>query len=84
MYITDSAATSFLRVCLGKVKSNARPNRLITFTRCLYEALVVEDRDLPSPALNQTGTFQLLGSTRDGRPLDTQHFDERGGPLSRL
>jgi hypothetical protein len=28
---------------------------------------------LSSTALDQTSTFQLLGSIRDGRPLDTQH-----------
>jgi len=33
-------------------------------------------RDLPSAARNQTGTFQLTGSIRDGWPLDTQHFGD--------
>src|ERR1019366_6835966 len=30
----------------------------------------------PAAARNQTGTFQLPGSIRDGWPLDTQHFGE--------
>src|ERR1700674_5029147 len=77
MYITDSVETSFFRVCFGKVMSHARPDQLITFTRCLREALPIQYRDLPSAARNQTGTFQLPGSVRDGRPLDTQHFSEQ-------
>jgi hypothetical protein len=32
---------------------------------------------LPPAAFNQTGTFQLAGSIRDGRPLHTQHFREQ-------
>jgi hypothetical protein len=32
---------------------------------------------LLSAARNQTGTFQLPGSIRDGWPLDTQHFGEQ-------
>jgi hypothetical protein len=32
---------------------------------------------LPPAARNQTGTFQLPGSIRDGWPLDTQHFGEQ-------
>jgi hypothetical protein len=36
MYITDSRETSFLRVCFGKVESDARPEQLITFTRRLH------------------------------------------------
>lgn len=51
--------------------------QLITFTRCLHEALPIEYRDLPSAARNQTGTFQLPGGIRDGWPLDTQHFGEQ-------
>ena len=58
MYITESAETPLLLcVCFGKVKSNARPDQLITFTRCLREALPIEYRDLPAAARNQTGTF---------------------------
>ena len=64
-------------VCFGKVKSEAHPDQLITFTRCLREALPIKYRDLPSAARNQTGTFQLPGGIRDGRPLDTQHFGEQ-------
>jgi hypothetical protein len=33
--------------------------------------------DLPSAAFNQTSTFKLAGSIRDGWPLDTQHFGEQ-------
>jgi hypothetical protein len=65
------------RVCFGKVKSEARPNQLITFARCLREALPIKYRDLPSAAFNQTSTFKLAGSIRDGWPLDTQHFGEQ-------
>jgi hypothetical protein len=32
---------------------------------------------LPSAAFNQTGSFELPDSIRDGRPLDTQHFGEQ-------
>jgi hypothetical protein len=77
MYITDSAGSSFFWVCLGKMKSDASPDQLITLTRCLYETLPIQYRDLLSAALNQTGTFQLSGSIRDGWPLDTQHFGEK-------
>jgi len=77
MYITDLAAASFLRVGFGKVKSDARPDQLITFTRCVHEALPIKYRELPSAARNQTGMFQLPGSICDGWPLDTQHFGEQ-------
>ena len=78
MYITEFGGTlTLLRVCFGKVKSKARPDQLITFTRCLRKALPIQYRDLPSAARNQTGTFQLPGSIRDGWPLDTQHFGEQ-------
>src|SRR5713101_3869930 len=77
MYITDSVESSFFWVCFGKVKSDARSDQLITFTRCLPEALPIEYRDLPSAARNQAGTFQFPGSIRDGWPLDTQHFSEQ-------
>jgi hypothetical protein len=59
------------------VRSDARPDQLITFARFRHEALPIKYRDLPSAARNQTGTFQLPGSIRDGRPLDTQHFGEQ-------
>ena len=75
MYITEWAG--FLRVCFGKVKSDALPDQLITFTRCLREALPIQYRDLLSAARNQTGIFQLLGSICDGGPLYAQHFGEQ-------
>ena len=77
MYITDSVESSFFWVCFGKVMSNARPDQLIAFTRCLREALPIQYRDLPSAARNQTSTFQLSGRIRDGWPLDTQHLGEQ-------
>ena len=78
MYITDRICKlPSYRECFGKVKSEARPKQLITFTRRLHQARPVEDRDLPSTALDQTLTFQLLGSIRDGWPLHTQHFSEQ-------
>ena len=77
MYITDPAREArFLRVCFGKVKSEACPDQLIAFTRCRHEALPIKYRDLSSAARNQTGAFQLMGSVRDGWPLDPQHFGE--------
>src|ERR1700730_4936681 len=77
MYITDQPGAGSLRVCLGKVKSDARADQLITFTGCLDQALPIKYRDLPSAARNQTGTFQLPGRIRDGWPLDTQHLGEQ-------
>ena len=65
------------RVCFGKVKSEARPNQLITFARCRREAAPIKYRDLPSAAFNQTGTFKLPGSIRDGRPFDAEHFGKQ-------
>src|ERR1700675_4155509 len=76
MYITDLVAASALRVCFGKVKSDGRPHQMIIFPKFPQEALPIKYRDLPSAARNQTGTFQLPGSIRDGWPLDTQHFGE--------
>ena len=73
MYITDA----LLWISFGKVKGDARPNQLITFTRFFEEALPIEDRDLPPAALDQTRAFQLFGSIRDGWPLDTQHLGEK-------
>ena len=77
MYITDTVGATISRVCFGKVKSEARPDQLITLARCLREALPIKYRDLPSAAFNQTSTFQLLGGIRNGWPLDTQHFSEQ-------
>ena len=77
MYITDEMGARFLPVCFGKVKSDARPDQLITFTRFLHESVPIKYPDVPSAARNQTGTFQLPGSIRDGWPLDTQHFGEQ-------
>src|ERR1700694_4658969 len=77
MYITEDGGGSFFWVCFGKVKSDARPDQLITFTRRLREALPIKYRDLPPTARNQTGTLQLSGSICDGWPLDTQHFGEQ-------
>ena len=76
MYITESAPR-FLHVCFGKVRSDARSDQLITFARFRHEALPIKYRDLLSAAHNQTGTFQLSRSIRDGWPLDTQHFGEQ-------
>ena len=79
MYITDYryGGTAFLPVGVGKVKSDARPDQLITFTRCRHDALPIKYRDLPPAARNQTATFELAGSIRDGWPLDAQHFGEQ-------
>ena len=77
MYITERARKSFFRICPGKVKSDARPDQSVAFTRRFREALPIENRDLPSAAFNQTSTFQLLGGVRDGWSLDTQHFGEQ-------
>jgi hypothetical protein len=63
-------------VCFGKEKSKARPDQLITFTRCLRE-MSIKYCDLPSAAFDQTCTFELSGGIRDGRPLDTQHFGKQ-------
>jgi hypothetical protein len=76
-YLTDLARERFLCVCLGKMKSDACPNQLITFTRCLYETLTINYRHLPSTVLNHTCAFQLLDGLRDGWPVDTQHFGEQ-------
>lgn len=52
MYITNQEERSWLWVCLGKMKSEAGSDQLVTLTRCLYEALPIDYRDLPSPALD--------------------------------
>jgi hypothetical protein len=59
------------------VKSAARPDQPIAFTRCRREALSIECRDVPSAARDQTGAFELSGSIRNGWPLNTQHFSEQ-------
>jgi hypothetical protein len=59
------------------VKSEARSDQLITFARCLREALPIKYRKLPSTALNQTSAFKLPGSIGDSWPLDTKHFGEQ-------
>src|ERR1700680_3880954 len=66
-----------LCVCFGKVKSDARSNQLITFTRFFYEALPIAYRDFLAAALNHACAFQLAGSIRDAWPLNTQHFGEK-------
>jgi len=72
MYITEHRVlSSFLRVCFGKVKSEARPDQPTAFTRCRREALPIEYRDVASAARDQTGAFELSGSIRNGWPLDT-------------
>jgi hypothetical protein len=77
MYITETAEIRFLWVCFGKVRSDACPDQLITLTRFRHEALPIKYRDLLSAARNQTGTFQLPGSIRNGWPVDPQHFGEQ-------
>src|SRR5882762_9009190 len=77
MYITESAGSSLLRVCFGKVISDTRPDQPIAFAGCRHQALPIKDRDLPSAARNQTATFQLPGSIRDTWSLRTQHFGEQ-------
>src|ERR1700688_2724250 len=76
MYITELVGADFLHVCFGKVISDALSDQLITFTRCLREALPIKYRDFPSAALNQTCAFQLPSSNGDGWPLGAQHFGE--------
>jgi hypothetical protein len=44
MYITVETLSP---VCLGKVKSEARADQPITFTRCLREARPIKYRDMP-------------------------------------
>ena len=72
-----SGKLTLLHVCFRKVRSDARSDQLIALTRCLYETLPIEYRDLLSAALNQAYTFQLSGGIRDGWPLNTQHFGEK-------
>ena len=64
-------------VCFRQVKSEALPDQLIAFARCLGEALPIKYRDLPSAAFNQAGSFQLLGGIADAWPLHTEHFGEQ-------
>src|SRR5579872_1227948 len=68
---------SLLHVCFGKVKTDARSDQPITFTRCLNEALTINYPDVPSAAHNQACVFQLSSSIRDAWPLDAQHFGEQ-------
>ena len=77
MYITELAGVTVSLVGFGKVKSEARPDQLITFARCLREARPIKNRDLPPAAFNQTGTFQFSHGIGDGWPLHTQHFAEQ-------
>jgi hypothetical protein len=78
MYITVSGGWAcFSRVCFGKMRSDARPDQLITFAGFRYEALPIKYRDLLPAARNQTGALKLPGSIRDGWPMDTQHFGEQ-------
>src|ERR1700704_1370255 len=75
MYITETAER--LHVGFGKMKSDALTHQLITFARFLNEPLPIKDRDLLPAALNQTCTFQVPRSIRDGGSLDAQHFGEQ-------
>ena len=59
------------------MKSDARPDQLITFARCLLEAMPIEYRNLTTAARDQTGTFQFPCNISDGWPLDAQHFGEQ-------
>ena len=70
VYYQNGSEVIFLGICLGKVKSDARPDQLVAFTRRFREALPIENRDLPSAAFNQASAFQLCS-------LDTQHFGEQ-------
>ena len=76
MYITDPR-DSLLRVCLGEVKSEMRPDQLVAFARCGRETLSIKYRELPSPSGNQARPFQLSGSIRNGWSMNTQHFGEQ-------
>jgi hypothetical protein len=49
-----------LRVSLGKVKRDAHPDQLISFTSCLRQALPIQYGDLPSAARNQAGTGHAI------------------------
>src|SRR5712671_6850253 len=70
MYITKATTLPrSLGICLGKMKSDALTNQLVTFARGLRQALPVNDRDLPAATLNQSRVFQLSGRIRDGGPL---------------
>jgi hypothetical protein len=46
-YRFDGKSPLYYVVCFGKVKSYARSNQLITFTRFSGEALSIKYRDLP-------------------------------------
>ena len=77
MYITVGGTLTLSAECFWQVKSEARPDQLIAFARCLGEAPPIKYRDLPSASFNQTGTFQLSDSIRDAWSVDTQHFAEQ-------
>jgi len=77
MYITGSVGARFLCVCFGKGEKRRAPGPTDNIHKMPHEALPIKYRDLPSAARNQTGTFQLPGSIRDGWPLDTKHFGEQ-------
>jgi hypothetical protein len=77
VYYRVDGKLNFLCVGFGKVKSDTLSDQHITFTRFRYETLPIQDRNLLPPALNQTCTFQLSGSIRDGWPLNTQHFGKQ-------
>src|ERR1700694_2322728 len=68
---------TLLRVCFGKVKSDARSDQLIAFTGFFGEALPIKYRDLPAAAPDQTCAFQLSDRIRDGWPLNTQHLGKK-------
>ena len=76
MYITVRWSDNITRM-FWEGEKRGGPNQLITFARHLREALPIKYRDLPSAAFNQTGTFKLPGSIRDGWPLDAQHFGQQ-------
>ena len=76
MYITEPASPDFSGMFWeGEMRRESGPTDNIR--KRPPEALPIEYRDLPSAALDQTGTFQLPGSIGDGWPLDTQHFGEQ-------
>ena len=77
VYYRTIRALTLSLVCFWQVKSQPRPNQLVAFAGCLREALPIKDRDLPSAAFNQIGTFQLLGGIADAWPLHAQHFGEQ-------
>jgi hypothetical protein len=59
------------------MRTDPLPDQTITLTRRCLQAFPIEYCDLSSTALNQTGSFKLMDSVRDGRPLDAQHFGKQ-------